>query len=328
MKTSATPARTVLSHLFLFLAALVAVAASAWAGSPQLYAETFNDRYLLTVDTNTGAGTLITNFSVKAMDLATYRGGLYLLSDFSGSHKLSEIDAQTGEILRQISFGHDFAGGEGAFDFRADGVIFATRSSSATGTVFRLETTRTNTVLVTPEGGLSPSLDGLAFDHAGTLFGLSQNRGGRHALYLVDPDSGQTTLVGDLGITFAAGGLVVAGLAFAPDGTLYAALGGATDSWLCRVNKTTGVATVVGSIGYPGVAGIRFYQPLPGPLAVRLEDGQVRVSWPHARGGILEFAARLGEDWAKSSLPVTTNGSEAVVLTPRDGEQGWFRLKL
>lgn len=327
MKTSAILQPWFAGDFPEILAILLVLTVSAQSAEPQMYAVTFNDRKLLIVDTNTGAASMVTNLTIKPMDLAVSGGGLYILSDALGAQRLSEIDPLTGETGRQLTFTNIIAGGEGAFDFSTNGVAFASRSSSATGTVFRLEIASTNATLVTPEGGLSPSLDGLAFDSDGTLFGLSQNRGGHHALYHVNVDSGQTTLVGDLGVNFAANGLFVAGLAFAPDGTLYAALGGGTDSELYRVNKTTGTAAFVGSIGFPGVSGIRFYQPPPGPLTIGFAGPAVRVSWPHARGGVLQICQRLGGDWADAYLPVSTNGAEAVVFAPRDGTQVWFRLK-
>jgi hypothetical protein len=181
-------------------------------------------------------------------------------------------------------------------------------------------------LLVTSEGGQSPALDGLAFDTNSVLYGLSQNRGGDFGLYIVNQLTGETALVGDLGVNFPLNGGALAGLAFAPNGDLYAALGNPADSNLYRLNKSTGVATLVGAIGWPGVSGLRFLNPPPGPLAIRNTGPDSTVSWPHARGGILEGATRVTGPWTNVVATVSTNGAEASVTFQRDGSEGYLRL--
>jgi len=69
-------------------------------------------------------------------------------------------------------------------------------------------------------------------------------------LYRVDLGTGQQTLVGDLRLPSNERVFDVEGLAFAPDGTLFAVSD--ASEVLLRVDVTTGVATVVGSLGLAG----------------------------------------------------------------------------
>jgi hypothetical protein len=216
-------------------------------------------------------------------------------------------------------------GGEGAMDFSPDGTAVASKSSDNIGTLFRLALTLTNVTSITTNGGLRPSLDGLAFDSRGLLYGLSQNAGG-FTLYLVNTNTGVTTAVGSLGVTFPGTGGAVAGLAFAPDGALFAAAGNPTESRLYRVDKFTGAATLVGSVGFPGVSGIRFYVPPPGPLTISRADERLRLSWPHRRGGVLEAAAAVTGIWERITPPLTTNGTEASTLVSATNSNQYFRL--
>ena len=82
------------------------------------------------------------------------------------------------------------------------------------------------------------------------------------------------------------------------DGTLFAALGNPSESRFYRVNPSTGAATLIGSIGFPGVSGIRFFVPPPGPLAIAKQGELVRLSWPHVRGGVLETAGTVTGTWS------------------------------
>jgi hypothetical protein len=133
--------------------------------------------------------------------------------------------------------------------------------------------------------------------------------------------------VGGLGITFSGANGAVAGLAFAPDGTLFAALGNQTESRLYRVNKTTGAGSLVGSIGYGGVSGIRFFVPPPGPIRISRQTGQFRVSFPHERGGKIETATSVTGFWNSATAPLSTNGAEAFSLFPNEGGARFFRLR-
>jgi hypothetical protein len=298
----------------------------AQAGA-RLYAVTFYTPRIITIDTNSGAGTLVTNLPSSPLDIAASDGRLWLLTGGSGVERLFHIDAWTGAVLAQKSFTSSIGGGEGAMDFAPDGTALAVRVSESVGTLFRIDMALTNVVLITPEGGLSPSLDGLAFDANGILYGLSQNADG-FGLYTVNTNTGTTTLVGPLGITFPGTGGAVGGLAFAPDGMLFAAAGNPTESRLYRVNKFTGAATLIGSIGFGGVSGIRFFVPPPGPLQIARAGEQLRLSWPHLRGGALQVANSVTGIWNSASLPLTTNGTDVFTFVTPTQREAYFRLGL
>jgi hypothetical protein len=292
----------------------------------RVYAVTFWDRLFITIDTNSGAGTLITNLPVSPSDLAERGGKLWLFSAGSTAEWLTQVDAWTGAVLGQKPFAGSINGGEGALDFAADGTAIAAKSSEGTGTLFRIDMALTNVVPITADGGLVPSLDGIAFDADGVLYGLNQNNGGLFTLYTVSTNTGATTPVGSLGITFPAIGGAVAGLAFAPDRTLFAALGNPTQSRFYRINKFTGAATLIGSVGFGGVSGFRFFIPPPGPLAISRANEALRLSWPHLRGGVLESANTVTGIWTVLPLPLTTNGTEVFTFTSPDKPERFFRL--
>jgi hypothetical protein len=323
-----TPSLGAMKVPILCFSLLVALLSNVDAQSEaRLYAVTFYDRQFITIDTNSGAGTLITNLPVSPLDIAVRHGKLWLQLSGSGIERLRQIDAWTGLTVSELTFNSSVTGGEGAMDFAADGTAVAAKSAQNVGTLFRMDPALTNVVPITADGGLIPSLDGLAFDTNGVLYGLSQNAGG-FTLYTVNTNTGAMTAVGNLGITFSAVGGAVAGLAFAPDRTLFAAVGNPTDARLYRVNKSTGAATFVGAIGFPGVSGIRFFVPPPGPLTVSRIDQEVRLSWPHVRGGALESATTVTGAWSTVLLPVMTNGPEAFVVLPSENPERYFRLRI
>ena len=235
-------------------------------------------------------------------------------------------DPWTGAVLGQKSFAGSISGGEGALDFAADGTAIASKSFEGTGTLFRIDMSLTNVVPITADGALVPSLDGLAMDADGTLYGLNQNNGSPFTLYRVNTNTGATTLVGSLGITFPSLGGAVAGLAFAPNGTPFAALGNPSESRFYRINKFTGAATLIGSVGFRGVSGVRFFVPPPGPLAISRANETLRLSWPHLRGGVLESANSVTGIWNVVSLPLTTNGTEVFTFISPDQPESYFRL--
>ena len=79
----------------------------------RLYAVTFYNRQFITIDTNSGAGTLITNLPASPFDLAVNDGKLWALTGVTGVEKLLHIDSWTGAILDQKSFTSSISGGAG-----------------------------------------------------------------------------------------------------------------------------------------------------------------------------------------------------------------------
>jgi hypothetical protein len=291
----------------------------------QLYAVTFYNRQLITIETNTAIATLVTNLPFSPHDIAVHHGELWASGGGSGVESFFQLDGWTGAVLAQRMFTSSAIGGEGSLDFATNGIAYATKSSGGVGTFFRVDFAQTNSVLITDTNALSPSLDGLAFDNNGVLYALSQNAGA-FTLFTLNTNTGETTAVGPLGITFPGTGGAVAGLAFAPDGALFAAAGNPTESRLYRVNKFTGAATLVAGITFPGISGLRFFAPPPGPLTIATEGTDVRITWPHARGGVLQSSPSIDGSWTNVIATLTTNGVDVSVLVPANFGESYFRL--
>lgn len=130
----------------------------------------------------------------------------------------------------------------------------------------RLYTTeRASSTLLTLDRNTGQVLNSVAFDRpigthprgydlspGGILYGVigSGGTGSTPLLYTINPLTGVTALVGTM-----TGAVGIEALAFAPDGTLYAA-GSSTDyhpsDKLYRVNVSTGALTLVGGLSLPG----------------------------------------------------------------------------
>jgi hypothetical protein len=252
---------------------LVALLGS-WSWAPECRAELFGVLYsqnsLIRINETTGAGTLIGPLSngMTALDLASSGGNLFTFDQIND--RVRQLDPTTGSTLATIDIGIA-TGGEGGFAMRDDGTGFLSSTIGAVGTLWRFDITVPNSSLVTAADGLAPSMDGLAFDANGVLFGLSQGASdGGNKLYTIDPNTGATTLIGPLGV----GSSALGGLAFASDGTLYATISGdgissSAAAILYRLSTSTGAATLVGNIGFNSVSGITF-APIPEPGASAL----------------------------------------------------------
>lgn len=241
----------------ILLGVLALLGGAGQAARADLMAVTFGNE-LIRIDATTGAGTLIGSIGsgligpiglgFRGQDLYTYDQVLELLL---------QLDPTTGAVLDSINLGIDNLAGEGALDFRSDGVGFLSSASGNVGQLYRFEVSPPGSTPITAPGGFIPAMDGLAFDSAGVLYGLSQSTTvtGDSSLYIVDPTTGATTLVGSLGLSLD---FRLGGLTFDTDGALYAALSGPDDepSFLYRVDKSTGAATLVGEIGFDGVSGL------------------------------------------------------------------------
>src|SRR4030095_2818936 len=128
------------------------------------------------------------------------------------------------------------------------------KASPGTGTLFGTDASGGHLITIDPltgAGTIVGSMDiggvpALAVDPTtGILY--AGTGGGGPRLFTVNPTSGVTTLVGDTGLGFAA----VGAMDFRDDGTLFAAVnivgdGGTGSEHLAIINKSTGVATVIG----------------------------------------------------------------------------------
>jgi len=224
--------------------------AAAPALGQTLYAITGQTNQLITINTATGAGTLVGVIPIPGIQVGLGFRGANLYSWDETALRLRQLDPATAAIISTIDIGSN-AFGEGDVTFRADGIGFIA-GVSAPPRLYRFDISVPSSLLV---GVLNPSMDGLAFNAAGVLFGLKE---GGDQLYTIDPATAATTLVGNTGVAVNANGN--GGLAFDASGNLFAALadGGGSPSSLYRIDPATGTATLIGPIGFNGVTGLSF----------------------------------------------------------------------
>lgn len=194
-----------------------------------------------------GVAVLLSLFAMAAADTANAAEKLYTAEiSPSGSH-LATVDPTTGAIL------HQFPNQGGVI---IDGIAY----DSSTDTLFGFDggdglySLDRLSGAYTPVGSGSPvNIAGLAIQPTTfDLFGISINGG---SLWSIDKTTGAATLIGPpIGsLTFGHG------LAFAPDGTLYATdTSGAGTSSLYTLDLLTGDAVLVGEIDRDVVVGLTF----------------------------------------------------------------------
>ncbi len=257
----------------VLLGSLALLGGTVQSARAALLAVTFENK-LISIDTTTGVGTLIGNLGVNALPFGLGFRGDDLYSYDQTQDLLIQIDPTTGAVIDDVDIGAGDLNGEGALDFRSDGIGFLANANGTTGQLFSFDVTVPSSTPITGVGGLSPSMDGLAFDSADVLYGLSQSSSvlGNSSLYTINTTTGVTTLVGSLGLS---GDYNLGGLTFDSDGTLYAAVSlsdASTPSYLYKVDKSTGAATIVGNgIGFNGVSGLAAKQtPIPEPSSLVL----------------------------------------------------------
>ncbi len=212
-----------------------------------LYGITFNEQ-LITINTSTGLGTLVGNLdtSMAAFGLGTRNGNLYAYDQVAD--RIRQLDPLTAHTLNTINIGAGHLVGEGGLAFRSDGIGFLSQSSGNVGTLFSFDITVPSSQNISGVNGLTPSMDGLDFNSADVLYGISQESSD---FYTIDQTTGTTTFIGSTGFTDADG---LAGLAFRSDGVLFAEI---NDS-LYTINPSNGQATLIGRIGFGRVSGLTF----------------------------------------------------------------------
>ena len=221
--------------------------------APILYGVTFcpcppsaTPSQLISIDPLTGAGTLIGSLgnNVIPADIAFNAGNLYAYDQ--PSNTVIQLDPITGATVATINIGTTILS-EGGMTFRSDGIGFL--NGDAGGPLYCFNLATKSSSLITPV--INPGMDGLAFSPGGVLYGISSNTS---SLYTIDQTTGQTTLVGPLGVTATLG---LGGLAFQATGQLFAAF----NDELYGINPVTGAATLIGPFGFPDVSGIAFVTP-------------------------------------------------------------------
>lgn len=214
-----------------------------------LFGITFASNQLVRINLFSGEATIIGSSGVASYPygIATRNDRLYTFDQTNDT--IREINKISGGFRRTIELGVTGLKGEGDLAFRpSDGVGFLTSSLNAdneptndfyqviiddnadTGTAVRL-------------GSTGIPIDALAFDGAGTLYGIGQASA---TLYTINQLTGTATAVGSLGVAMNS---PVAGMTFAPsssdfpNGQLLAAI----DDRLYQIDTATGTATPASS---------------------------------------------------------------------------------
>ncbi len=243
------------------------VQAQATSSDQVLFGITFFKNELIKIDLTTGVGTLVMNIgsTESGYGLATFNGDLFTFNPNTSSlDKLSRVD---GRVLSSTPLSVTGLAGEGDLVISTAGVGFLASafdpSGAPTHPLYRFDVT---TGVAVQLGSTTVALDGLALDNntVQTLYALGQGDAVNAdpatvdtVLYTVDQVTGVITPIGPIGVPQNS---PIAGLTFAPDGTLYAAI----DDRLYTINTTTGAATVVDAntpyFCFSSVSGLAFAQ--------------------------------------------------------------------
>ncbi len=219
-----------------------ATAAEILLGVANFNTSSTSGEQLVVIDRFTGAATPVGTLGspTAPIGLADHGGNLYTYSIHQ--ERLLEIDPATGVTLATVDIGSSFTS-EGSITFRSDGTGFA-----ASGRLYSFDIDPPSSSDLGSLTGV-PGLQGMDFDASDMLYGLTHSfQTNTNWLYTIDETTLAVTPVGDTGITDP----TTAGMTFMSDGTLLAAMSGK----LYNLDKTSGSATLIGSIGFGLISGL------------------------------------------------------------------------
>ncbi len=225
---------------------------------------------LYTVNTSTGAATMVGPLGVSQVDAVTVRPStreLYGIYTTGLSTQLYRISSQFGDALpmRTLPLAN-----VRAIAFSADGTCFATTSA---GSLYRINLTTGDTTFV---GSSGLAYAGLSFNllSNGLWASVRPPLSNRDRIYKVNTTTGASTLVGATGDN-----AVTPSIAFNPLGVLYGLKGTSSQTnTLIRIDTTTGTGTTVGSMGVSGILSITMRtDSLTTGVEGGLEDGLPRA---------------------------------------------------
>ena len=240
------------------LQSLAALALVAFAAAPSqgamAYGVTLIGNQLISVDTTTGAGSLVGPLAANTnpYGLVGFNNQLYTFN--SSTDAINQISTTTGATVASYSLNTGPVLGQGGLAFATATTGFLTtaldpNTFNYANNLYSFNLTTGATTLIAQT---ADTLSSLAYASNGTLYALGQGDGN---LYTINPTTGAMTLIGNAGLSI---GSPVGALTFGPDGTLY----GTFDDALYTINTTTGVATAVGDptvgTGFASISGLAF----------------------------------------------------------------------
>ncbi|MBN8891950.1 MAG: hypothetical protein BGP12_01745 [Rhodospirillales bacterium 70-18] len=202
---------------------------------------------LFTIDSSTGAGTLVGNFGhADTYSLAFDPGNtLYAIVDSYNTSTLATVDTTTGAAT-PIGSGTNIADLM-AMVFAPDGTLYA--ASWGTDSLYTMDPT-TGAATVIGALGFSGVMD-LAFDGSGTLYGIA-SMGSSSALYTIDPATGAGTMA-----TTASNNCLMS-LTIDPTARFLSTDYCVGNSPLYQVDPSTGTVTSLGDTGIASPMGLTY----------------------------------------------------------------------
>ncbi|MCH8032453.1 MAG: T9SS type A sorting domain-containing protein [Bacteroidetes bacterium] len=217
---------------------------------------------LIMIDIATGVGTIVGPSGLPAIpSLAINSAGQLFATNIADPANLYSIDPATGMGTLIGSTGLFFPD---ALAFDANDVLYVMDSNNDLYTLNPATGAATLVVSVTA------TIRGMEFDPTtGILWGGEGGAPGTNdGIYTIDLATGTATLVGNTGL-----GSNTPALCFDVAGNLYGTMGGGNNpNNLISIDKTTGVGTIIGLIGFVAVAGM---SSLPPPVSV--DDSQAGI---------------------------------------------------
>lgn len=207
---------------------------------------------LLTIDPDTGAGTLVGASGVNALPgLAINSAGEIYATDNLLDSNLYRIDASTGAAT---FVGNMAIEGPDGIAFDDNDVLYVTETYEL-GNLYTVDVTTAVPTLVGSLDGLpvDDNMTGLAFDPIdGTLYGSTGGSTKPDTIYTIDKSTGAVTLVGSTGL-----GGSTPDLFFDDAGNLFGSKGGGGGSnTLISIDPLTAAGTAIGPIGFASVSGL------------------------------------------------------------------------
>ena len=155
---------------FSILLAALFLGVAPISASANLLGVTF-DNQLISIDTTTGAGSLIGNLDseMSAFGLADYNGSVYTFDQ--RADLIRQIDISSGDTLNSFDIGIGDIVGEGSLTFANNGTGYLTTSSDTSGKLYSFDIVTGKSELISDVLG---SFDGMDFNNTGMLYGKRQ----------------------------------------------------------------------------------------------------------------------------------------------------------